>query len=87
MYVGDTAQLKATIVPTNADNKELQWYSQNSWVAYVDENGLVTARNEGTVNIYVQADNGRTNAECQVTVKKQSFTNGNEDFGNEKQEW
>lgn len=87
LYVGDTAQLKATIAPTNADNKELQWYSQNSWVAHVDENGLVTARNEGTVIIYVYADNGRTKAECQVTVKKQSFTNGNESFGNEKQEW
>ena len=87
LYVGDTAQLKATIVPTNADNKELQWYSQDSWVASVDENGLVTANNEGKVIISVYADNGRTKAECQITVKKQSFTNGNEEFGNEKQEW
>ena len=87
LYIGDTAQLKATISPSNADNKDLQWYSQNTRVAYVDENGLVTARNEGTTVISVYADNGRIKAECQVTVKKQSFTNGNENFGNEKQEW
>lgn len=84
---GETAQLTATISPSNADHKELQWYSQNDWIASVDENGLITAINEGTTIIEVYADNWRIKAECQVTVKKQSFTNGNESFGNEKQEW
>lgn len=86
LYVGDTAQLTATITPSNADNKTLYWNSQSWDIASVDGYGLVTAWNEGSTIVYVYTDN-RVKAECQVTVKKHTFTNGNESFGNENQDW
>ncbi len=66
---GDEYQLQATILPDNATNKKLAWYSSNTKVFTVDENGKVTAVNPGEATIVVEARDGSGEcAYCQVVV-------------------
>ena len=55
---GNTATLTATVVPEKATDKTVTWRSDNTDVATVDENGLVTAVAEGTANITARAGGG-----------------------------
>ena len=53
--------LTAQILPNNATNKKLNWYSSNEAYATVDENGVVTAKSAGagkTVTITAKATDG-----------------------------
>ena len=63
----DTFRLNATLSPSNVTNHTLTWASDNSSVASVDNNGLVTCKGKGTATITVTTVNGKT-AECKVTV-------------------
>ena len=60
-------KLTATVSPSNASNKTITWTSSNSNIAKVDQNGNVTAVNEGTATITAKSNNGKT-ATCKVTV-------------------
>ena len=51
---GETAQLKASISPADAD-QEIEWAAQNSLVATVDQNGLVTVVAPGTTRIIARS--------------------------------
>ena len=61
--------LVATVLPSNATNKEVSWSSTNSNIATVDNNGLVIAKAIGTTTITVtsQADPTKK-ATCTVNV-------------------
>lgn len=48
---GETSQLTLTIKPDNYPNKGVTWSSSNDATATVNENGLVTAHEVGTVTI------------------------------------
>ena len=48
---GETSQLTLTIKPDNYPNKDVTWSSSNEATATVDENGLVTTHEVGTVTI------------------------------------
>ena len=65
---GETAQLKATILPTNATNKNVTWTSSNESIATVDQNGNVKAVSKGTATITVTTKDGGYTATCLVTV-------------------
>lgn len=60
-------QLEATIVPTNAKNKTIEWSSSNTSVATVS-NGIVTAINTGTAIITARTEDGNHTANCELTV-------------------
>ena len=66
---GSTDQLTATVEPSDASNKSVSWESDNTFVATVDDNGLVTAVAEGTANITVTTADGSYTATCVVTVQ------------------
>ena len=68
LNVGDTQQLTATINPSNATNKSVEWQSTNTNVVTVSSTGKVIAKKVGTATILVVASNGMS-ATCQVTVK------------------
>lgn len=68
MEVGDTFTLVATVMPTNATNKNVTWSSNNTNVATVDANGKVTAIATGDATITVTTEDGLKTATCQVTV-------------------
>ncbi|MBO4340872.1 MAG: leucine-rich repeat protein [Bacteroidales bacterium] len=68
MYIGETTQLKATVLPSNASDKTVTWASSKQSVATVSDNGLVTAVAEGTSTITASA--GGKSATCSIQVSK-----------------
>ena len=65
---GESAQLTATVLPENATNKNVTWSSSDEFVATVDQNGNVTAKNPGTATITVTTEDGGYMAICYVNV-------------------
>ena len=63
-----TMQLTATVEPDDAANKKVVWLSNNTEVATVDQNGMVTAIKEGTATISASAIDGGAFGVCEVTV-------------------
>ena len=61
-------QLRYTIAPMNATNKEMTWKSSNTKVAIVSQNGVVTAKRKGKCTITVITDDGNKKASCKVSV-------------------
>ncbi len=70
-FEGETFQLKATL--NSGAVAEITFESDNYDVAWVDENGLVTAVGVGKANITAETDNGKR-AVCAVTVTASTVT-------------
>ena len=68
--VGSTETLSVTAIdPSNATDKTYTWNSDNTAVATVDADGVVTAKAAGTANITATANDGSgVTATCAVTV-------------------
>src|SRR5699024_4976228 len=58
LEIGSTRQLTATIEPSDADNQNVTYASEDDSIATVDVDGLVTAVAEGTATITVTTDDG-----------------------------
>lgn len=68
LNVDDTETIVATVLPEKAHQK-VNWSSSNETVATVDENGVVTAIEEGTAIITCTATDGSgVSATCEVTI-------------------
>lgn len=65
---GYSENLKATVNPSNAVNKDVSWSSSNTKVAKVDSNGNVTAVGAGTATITVKTKMWSKTASCNVKV-------------------
>ena len=65
---GATAQLKATVAPSNANNKKVAWKSGNPDTFTIDSNGKVTGVKAGQATAVVTTDDQGKTAECKVTV-------------------
>jgi uncharacterized protein YjdB len=62
-------QLRATVSPDNAINKEVSWKSTDSSKASVDSNGLITLKKTGTVSIIATSkDNPSVTAICNINI-------------------
>lgn len=66
--LGATSQLTATVLPTNATNKNVSWSSNNTGVATVSSAGLVTATGAGQATITVTTQDGNRTATSSVQV-------------------
>ena len=67
---GQTTQLSATVLPSNAENKSIIWSTSNASVATVDNNGVVSAVANGNATITAAAlDGSGKYAECSVVVE------------------
>ncbi len=72
LFQWDNLELIATVTPNDS---ELQWFSTNSNVAVVDENGVVTAVAAGECEIYATlASNIAVYESCHVTVDYPEIT-------------
>ncbi|MCG9967277.1 Ig-like domain-containing protein [Pelotomaculum terephthalicicum JT] len=71
LCTGATGQLTATVAPAGATNQNVAWASDNTAVATVDSNGLVTAVAPGAANITVTTADGGFTASCAVTVSNE----------------
>lgn len=69
MTIGETAQLSATVTPSDATDQNITWSSTKQSVATVNDHGLVTAIAEGRTTIKARVG-GKTSA-CIVTVSKE----------------
>lgn len=69
MLVGETLQLVATVTPDDATDKSITWTSSDAGAASVDENGLVTALEQGDATI-TAVPNGNSNlsATCVISL-------------------
>lgn len=73
---GETAELTATILPSDATNKAVAYSSSDTTVATVGTKGVVTAKGPGTCTITVKAsDNKQDTMTVTVTgVTREQFT-------------
>jgi len=68
LYVDETLQLTATVSPENATNQNVTWSSNNTAVATISNDGLVTAVSVGIATITVTTVDGNHRAHAVVTV-------------------
>ncbi len=69
LETGESATLTATVSPSNATDKTVNWKSSNTAVAKVSTSGKVTAVGAGTAIITATANDGSgKSASCSVTV-------------------
>ena len=68
MLIGETIQLNATVLPSDASDKTVTWASSKQSVATVTNKGSVTAIAEGTSTITASA--GGKSGTCTITVSK-----------------
>ncbi len=76
MSIGDSAQLVASVLPSDAFNRNVVWSSSDSKVATVS-GGLVKAITNGTATITVTTEDGSYSASCVVTVDTPSSEGDN----------
>ena len=70
IYIGQEQKITATVNPSNAADKSLNWTSSDESVATVDAQGKVTAVSKGTATIEAQTKDGSgVSASCNITVK------------------
>ena len=67
LYIGETVQLEALVLPEDTTDKTVIWGSSNPDVATVYDNGLVIAVSEGSAIIYAFC--GEVTATCEINVK------------------
>ena len=72
LSVGGTRALTATVSPSNATNKTVNWTSSNTSVATVSSSGLVTAKAVGSATIVATTADGGKTAYCTVSVAASS---------------
>ncbi|MGM9763037.1 MAG: Ig-like domain-containing protein [Candidatus Cryptobacteroides sp.] len=66
---GAFATLQATVLPEEADNREVEWVSSDATIATVDENGVVTALKTGECEISaVSKENSEITGVCKLSV-------------------
>ena len=72
LEIGETTQLSATVNPDNASNTEVLWSSNNTSVASVSSNGLVTAQAAGNATITVTTVDGNFTDTTIITVNPEA---------------
>jgi uncharacterized protein YjdB/C1A family cysteine protease len=70
LAVGATETLTATVLPSNATNKTVNWASSNTSIATVSSSGLVHGVAAGTATITATTQDGGKSATCDVTVNE-----------------
>ncbi len=73
VYMGETYQLEALVLPEDATDKNVTWKSSDESIATVDENGLVTAIAVGEADITVTTNDHMFTATCKIIVIDESY--------------
>ncbi|MDR3185905.1 MAG: Ig-like domain-containing protein [Christensenellaceae bacterium] len=66
---GETLQLRVKVFPERANNKNISFDSTRKNICIVDENGLVTALQDGYSEIYVMTEENQKTAKVTIEVK------------------
>ena len=70
LYVGQRKTLKATVSPSNADNKEVVWSVAQGGIIRVDQTGTVTGLRTGISTVIAKTVDGGYMKTCTVTVTR-----------------
>ena len=73
MTEGDTETLTATVLPSDATDKSVTWSSNNTSVALVSSDGLVTAKAAGTATITVKTNGEKSSLEYLLFLPPKAF--------------
>ncbi len=65
---GTSEQLFNTVLPDNADNKNVAWTTSSAAIATVTAEGIVTGKAAGTATITATTVDGGYKADCTVTI-------------------
>ena len=80
LSAGQSRQMVASVVPSNATNKNINWISSNTYVADVSSTGLIVAKNQGYSKVTAITEEGGFTYDIHVNV---SASNGNNGLGAE----
>jgi len=75
LNTGSTITLTPTIFPSNATNQSVTWKSNNTKIASVDLDGVITGIKNGKTIITVTTVDSKKTAKCVVTVKTAPIIN------------
>lgn len=70
LNLGEEHIVEASVLPSNADKKDITWSSDNSEIATVSQSGTVTAVNTGAANIIAETVEGGFKTYCNVIVSQ-----------------
>lgn len=70
LTVGQTRQMIASVIPSNATNQIIYWYSDYPNVATVNETSLITAINPGYAKITATTDDGGFKYDVHVNISE-----------------
>lgn len=70
LYKGESETVTATVLPSNASNKDVTWSSSDPSIATVSSSGKIIAKKHGTATITVTTKDGGYTATCTVVVKQ-----------------
>lgn len=76
LQVGDTQKLNAKVMPSNATNQLIRWFTTNASVATVDTNGLVEAKGVGYSKITAVTDDGGYDYNIHINVSEKTDGGG-----------
>lgn len=66
--VGETLKLKADVLPDDADDKGVVWYSYDNNIASVSSDGVVTGVKAGTTKVFSATHANNIKVGCDITV-------------------
>lgn len=66
--VGETLKLKADVLPDDADDKGVVWYSYDNNIASVSSDGVVTGVKAGTTKVFAATHANNIKVGCDITV-------------------
>lgn len=67
--VGETRALSTTITPTDATDQSILWFSSNSNIVRVNQNGLITGLSTGAATITASTMDGNFTATTSISVE------------------
>lgn len=84
LKTGEAKALTASVMPADATDKSVTWYSSNPGIVSVNNNGVVTANGVGTATVTAIANGGSgLSASCTFTVTKANSTSGGDGMTHE----
>ena len=72
LSAGQSRQMIASVVPSNATNKNINWISSNTYVADVSSTGLIVAKNQGYSKVTATTEEGGFTYDSHVNVSVSS---------------
>lgn len=68
LFIGEVDTLTYNIMPPNATDPKINWFSLDSLIAFIDQDGIVKANALGSTTIFIKTGNSFSDS-CNILVK------------------